>query len=223
MLSVKIEGLDKIERNMRDLAQKKLPAAVAKGMRQALPAGKSAMREELKRGLHVTKSQFPNVMQAQVQDRDKSRMPQAVFYSKAGWLDAHVKGATIKGRVGKGVLIPINTKDGKRIGYRAWKQRIQLLASQGNLEFRQVKGKVLVYAENLKGKDAATTNRALRGHNRKIGADKYGRKRSVEIPIAIFVRRVKLRKRLDFQAVAARLIAPDISRRVQASINQALG
>ena len=218
MLKVRIDGLDRIEKKLTDLAKKKVPAAVAVAMKQGLPDGKAAMKAELQRGLNISKSKFQNVMTGRVQDADKSRMPQAVFYSRAGWLDAHVKGATIRGRAGKGVLIPINTKDGKRIGYKAWKQRIQILASQGNLEFRKVKGKVLVYAENLKKQDANLTNRALRGHNRKVGADKWGRKRSREIPIAIFMKSVKLRKRLDFEAVAKSRIGPGMAARVKAAL-----
>ncbi len=220
MLSVRIEGLDKIQRQLRDLAKQKVPKAVSAGMKASLPAGKSAMRDEVRRGLKVSKSSFPNVMNAVVQDADASRMPQAVFFSRAGWMAAFTTGVTIKGKRGQGVLIPINTKGGRRIGYRTWQKRIRLLAAQGNLEFRKVKGKVLVYAENLKGSDAGVTNRALRGHNRKVGKDRFGKKRSVEIPIAILVRSVTLRKRLDFNSVADRQIRPAMARNIQAQIDR---
>lgn len=219
MLSVRIEGLDKIQRQLRDLAQKKVPAAVSKGMKASLQAGKSALRDEVRRGLNIKKSTFPNVMNGKVQDADKARMPQTVFYSRAGWLDAFTTGATMRGKRGQGLLIPINTKGGKRIGYNAWKRRIKLLDSQGNLTFVKRKGKVLVYAESLRGDDGRLVNQALRGHNRRIGSDRYGRRRSKEIPIAVYVKSVKLQKRLDFDAIATRKIGPAIAKNIQSAID----
>lgn len=170
---------------------------VGEGMRQALPLEKAAGRQLIASKLKVRKATFPNVFTGLVSQKD-GKPPVTVMYSKAGWLEAHAEGVTIRGRSGRGVLIPLNTRLG-RMGYRAFQRRIEQLNSQGNLDFRTVNGKVIVFAEV-----AAMRELGVSGFNRTQMVDGK-RKRTREVPVALFVRAARIPKRLDFAGLADQL------------------
>jgi hypothetical protein len=177
--------------------QAEIIGRVGDGMRRALPEQKAAGRQLIVSKLKVQRETFANVFTGLVSQPD-GKAPVTIFYSKAGWLEAHAEGVTIRGRRGRGVLIPINTKL-DRMGYRAFKRRIEQLDSQGNLDFRNINGKVIVFAEV-----AAMRELGVSGFRRTQVIDGK-RKRTAEVPVAVLVRSVRIPKRLDFVGLADRL------------------
>jgi hypothetical protein len=158
-------------------------------------------------------------MRGEVVAKNPDKPPVAVFYPKAAWLDAFVDGATITGRAGKGVLIPINAKSASgRIGYRAFQRMIQALAAQGNLEFRPIKGHVIVFAEVGAALERSADGRRINRLSRTNIKNRAGKRKS-EVAIAIWVPRVVLGKRLDFES-KSRLIAEQMADAIQAELGR---
>lgn len=181
--------------------QKDINKRVRRAMFEVKPAIDKAAANDIKSGLNVRRANFTRAFQTSVQYQDDARPPIMATVSKIPWLNAHIHGMNIGPKQAKGLMIPINVKalksGGSRIGYRAWQKIVAQLASQGNLHFVKRKGKVLVLAET------AGSGNALRRHNKRIGADRYGKKRSLEVPIAVLVPQVTIKKRLNIEALAS--------------------
>jgi hypothetical protein len=141
-------------------------------------------------------------------DSRPDRLPaMTVGALRAPWLESHETGATIRGPL----LIPL-TGD-KRIGGKKFRRMVDALMRQGNAFFKRVNGKVLLFAENvaesrpLIGAFTRRFSRAARGRG--------GGGRVKEVPIAILVPQVRLRKRLRIQETVRRglpALALDIQR-----------
>lgn len=214
-ISIAGEGLFQPEQ-MRAWSQeerRKISRKVFAGMNVSLPQAKAVLRGAITDGLHIRRKSFANVMTGAVQFKNKDRLPMMAFWSRVGWLGAHVDGAAIQGKNRKGVLIPFNVRGASgRIGYRAFQRQIRQLSDQGNLEFRKVGNRVIVFAET------AGTGSTLRRHNLRIGADVGGRRRSVEIPVAVLVPRVQLTPKINLAAAADKMQSV-----VLAAVKRALG
>jgi len=78
---------------------------------------------------------------------------------------------------------------------------VRRLIAQGNAHFSNVRGKVILFAENLpdSSRDLARFKRGLR---RAIGGGRI--KRSADVPIAVLVPYVRLRARLKVQETVQR-------------------
>lgn len=204
-MSVTVTGVGLFnESEFQRWAEKKRQAvfkAIRKGMFDAKPRMEDAVAAEVRSGLNLRKPGLAKSFRGFVRYQDESRAPVMAISSKVPWLSVHVTGGTVGPRKAQGLMIPINTKALKsgsnRIGRKAWQKIIQQLAAQGNLHFVKRKGKVLVLAET------AGSGNALRRHQTRIGADRYGKKKSVEVPIAVMVPRVNLRRRLRLAGMAS--------------------
>lgn len=196
-------------------AQREINRAVRRAMYDAKPEIEAKLAAHIAAKLQVSRQSFARSMRGYVAARDPDRLPVLAFASKAAWLGAHESGAKIGGG-GKGVLIPINTKKGRRIGMRAFQRLITGLMEAGNLYFQRRGGKVIAYAENLPGNDFE-----LGKFNRRVGADRHKKRgRSKEIPIAILVPRVQLKRRLDVRGLAVGSFGPLLAAKIQARLDE---
>ena len=181
---------------------------------QTRRAARAALREEAQfltpllrahvaASLQVSKRSFLSAIKAKVYDAKTDRMPALWVGSKVPWLGVHERGATISKRM----LIPLNG----RIGPKTFKRLVDGLMRQGNAFFVRSKGKTVLMAENLKESDPL-----LRGVKRRYRkAEGIKRlKRGVDVPIAVLVNRVVVRRRLRMEqitmgrvpAIGARLV-----------------
>lgn len=146
----------------------------------------------------VVKRSFLKGFSAKVQDKDPHRLPALIVGSRIPWVGIHERGGTIGGRL----LIPLHG----RVGRKRFKAQIAELMRGGNAYFvKNAKGNLVLMAENIKEHDRPLAG--FKRRYRKAGGIK-SLKRGADIPIAVLVPRVVLKKRLDIE----RLIAGRIPR-----------
>lgn len=105
----------------------------------------------------------------------------------------HERGGVIAGRM----LIPLHG----RVGRKRFKAQVAELMRGGNAYFiKNAKGNIVLMAENI-----AEHNRVLSGFKRRYRkAEGIKRlKRGADVPIAVLVPRVRLKKRLDVERLVA--------------------
>ncbi len=167
--------------------------AVAAGMQVGGKSVADVVRSKMKSDFTVKKAAFVNSLRAKVYDRDKDKLPAVLIGSKIPWLGIHVRGGTVSGRM----LIPL-TEEGRRIGRRAFKRVIDALIRSGNAYFIQKGGRVILMAENLR-ENASSLARFKRAERKRTGTKSV--KRGQEIPIAVLVPNVTLKRRFDLAGV----------------------
>lgn len=150
-------------------------------------------------------------IKARVYKSKPERSPAVLIYSKIPWLGMHTEGGVVTAK-GKGLLIPLLTN---RIGAKAFKRIITHVLQTGAGFFREVNGTVILFAEYQPefGRPLARFRREYRTAT--------GQKRiraGTDIPIAVLVKSVTLRKRLDFDGIVTRNLddlAAAIERRLE--------
>lgn len=147
-------------------------------------------------------------MRARVLDQRPDRLPALLVGSRIPWLGIHASGGTVSGNL----LIPLLPN---RIGPKRFKAVIDGLMRSGNAFFKTVNGRVLLFAENRR--ELTRFKRAERG---RTGAKRLARNQ--EIPIAVLVKAVSLKKRLDLDGTVRRTL-PRIARAVQEALNRSTG
>lgn len=183
----------------------KVKKAVGKAMAKEATAIKSDVRDQVASQLTVVKKTFLKGFSAYVIDKDKNRLPALYVGSRIPWVGMHEKGGVISAKM----LIPLHG----RVGRKRFKAQIAELMRGGNAYFiKNAKGNVVLMAENIKEHD-----RPLAGFKRRYRkAEGIKRiKRGADIPIAVLVPRVMLKKRLDIERLVVRRIP-----RLAASIEQ---
>jgi len=183
----------------------KVKKAVAKAMAKEATLIKQDVRAQVASQLTVVKKNFLKGFSAYVMDKDKSRLPALYVGSRIPWVGMHEKGGVISAKM----LIPLHG----RVGRKRFKAQIAELIRGGNAYFiKNAKGNVVLMAENIKEHD-----RPLAGFKRRYRkAEGIKRlKRGADIPIAVLVPRVMLKKRLDIERLVVRRIP-----RLAASIEQ---
>jgi len=183
----------------------KVKKAVAKAMAKEAIAIKTDVRDQVASQLTVVKKTFLKGFSAYVIDKDPSRLPALYVGSRIPWVGMHEKGGVISTKM----LIPLHG----RVGRKRFKAQIAELMRGGNAYFiKNAKGNVVLMAENIKEHD-----RPLAGFKRRYrkaqGIKRL--KRGADIPIAVLVPRVMLKKRLDIERLVVRRIP-----RLAASIEQ---
>ena len=144
---------------------------------------------------------------AKVLDKDPNRLPALYVGSRIPWSGMHERGGLIAGRM----LIPLHG----RVGRKRFKAQIAELMRGGNAYFiKNAKGNIVLMAENIKEHD-----RPLAGFKRRYRkAEGIKRlKRGADIPIAVLVPKVALRKRLDVERLVAGRI-PRLSAAIEKQI-----
>ena len=185
--------------------------AVATGMRDGGKVVADVVRSKMKTDFTVKKSAFLNSLRAKVYDRNPDKLPAVLIGSKIPWLGIHVRGGTISGRM----LIPL-TEQGRRIGRRAFKRVIDALIRSGNAYFIQKNGRVIVMAENLR-ENASALARFKRAERKRTGTKSV--KRGQEIPIAVLVPKVAMKRRFDLES-SVRGQLPVLARAIEAQLHK---
>ena len=185
--------------------------AVALGMRDSSRSLTEALRTRMQSDLAIRKPAFLRSMRAKVLDRDPSRLPALLVGSRVSWLGVHVRGATLTGKM----LIPL-TESGRRMGRKAFARVIDTLMRSGNAWFIRKDGKVILMAENIK-ENASALTRFKRAERQRTGAKSI--KRGQEIPIAVLVPRVTLKRRFDFDGTVRRAM-PQLAQSINRYLNR---
>ena len=179
-------------------------AAVAKGMVSGGRDVREAARAQMRSAFQVRRASFVASLQAKVFDRKPDRLPALWVGSRIPWLGIHTQGGTVAGRM----LIPLLPT---RIGPKRFRQVIDGLMRSGNAFFVEKNGRVLLMAENLR-ENAAQLGRFKRAERERSGVKRL--QRGQEIPIAVLVRRVDLKRRFDLAAGAQRAL-PALARAIE--------
>ena len=185
--------------------------AVGLGMRDSSRSLTDALRTRMQSDLAIRKPAFLRSMRAKVLDRDPSRLPALLVGSRVSWLGVHVRGATLTGKM----LIPL-TESGRRMGRKAFARVIDSLMRSGNAWFIRKDGKVILMAENIK-ENASALTRFKRAERQRTGARSI--KRGQEIPIAVLVPRVTLKRRFDFDGTVRRAM-PQLAQSINRYLNR---
>lgn len=185
--------------------------AVGLGMRDSSRSLTGALRTRMQSDLAIRKPAFLRSMRAKVLDRDPSRLPALLVGSRVSWLGVHVRGATLTGKM----LIPL-TEPGRRMGRKAFARVIDTLMRSGNAWFIRKDGKVILMAENIK-ENASALTRFKRAERQRTGAKSI--KRGQEIPIAVLVPRVTLKRRFDFDGTVRRAM-PQLAQFINRYLNR---
>lgn len=184
----------------------KVKKAVARAVASEATEIKQEVRSHVAGQMNVVKKSFLKGFSAKVLDKDPTRLPALYVGSRIPWSAMHETGGMIGGRM----LIPLHG----RVGRKRFKAQIAELMRGGNAYFiKNAKGNIVLMAENIKEHD-----RPLAGFKRRYRkADGIKRiKRGADIPIAVLVPKVVLKKRLDIE----RLVAGRIPRLAAAIENQ---
>lgn len=191
--------------------QSAIHKAVAAGMQAGGKSVADVVRSRMKSDFTVRKAAFANSLRARVYDRDPDRLPAVLIGSKIPWLGIHVRGGTLSGRM----LIPL-TEEGRRIGRRAFKRVIDALIRSGNAYFIQKGGSAILMAENLR-ENASALARFKRAERKRTGTRSV--KRGQEIPIAVLVPNVTLKRRFDLAGVVRGQL-PVLARAIETQLSK---
>jgi len=164
-------------------------ASIARAMRNTGKVMAQKVREEMRSSFRTASPRFLRSMHAKVYDRKANKLPALYLGSKVPWLGIHEQGGTIRGRM----LIPLLPQY-QRIGRKAFARIIDALMRSGNAWFVEKNGQQILMAENL-AENARPLTRFRRAERERSGAKRL--RRGQEIPIAVLVRRVSLKKRFD--------------------------
>jgi hypothetical protein len=184
-------------------------AAVAKGMQTGGREVRDAARAEMRSAFTVKRNSFVSSMGVKVFDKKPEQLPALRVGSKISWLGLHEKGGSVSGNL----LIPLLPG---RIGPKRFRQIVDSLMRSGNAYFIKKNGRVLLMAENIKenGSQLTRFKRAERG---RTGAKQT--KRGQEIPIAVLVKRVDLKRRLNLVGGVQRAL-PALAQAIQKELGK---
>lgn len=183
--------------------------AVSQAMSQQAAAIKQDVRSHVAGQMSVVKKSYLKGFTAKVYNKDSSRLPALYVGSRIPWSGIHERGGLIAARM----LIPLHG----RVGRKRFKLQIAELLRGGNAYFiKNAKGHIVLMAENIKEHD-----RPLAGFKRRYRkAEGIKRlKRGADIPIAVLVNKVVLKKRLNIEYLVAQHI-PQLSVAIELQIRQ---
>ncbi|WP_127476553.1 DUF6441 family protein [Sulfurivermis fontis] len=163
--------------------------AVEAGMRAAGKEMARSAQARMRSAFAVRRASFVRSMRHKVYAGSPDKFPGLLIGSRIPWLGIHVRGGTIRGRM----LIPL-LPEHQRIGRKAFRHVIDGLMRSGNAFFIQKDGKVILMAENIR-ENAAQLRRFKSAERKRTGAKQI--KRGQEIPIAVLVKSVALKRRFD--------------------------
>ena len=168
----------------------KLHKAVGKTLYAEAKSMREAVQNHVGGQLKVVRRSFLKGFRAKVLDQDPNRLPGMVIGSRIPWVGVHETGATIGGKM----LIPLHG----RMGKKQFKADVEELMAGGNAYFIKKGDKVILMAENLKEYDKPLAG-IKRRYRKAEGIKRL--KRGADIPIAVLVSKVTLRKRLDIEGL----------------------
>jgi hypothetical protein len=212
-LSLTASGL--LDKSRLDAWSKQKQAAIRKAVAAGMQSGgkpmADAVRSRMNADFTVRKPAFVKSLRAKVYDRDPNRLPALLIGSRIPWLGIHVRGGTLTGRM----LIPL-LPEHQRIGRKAFRRVIDGLLRTGNAYFIQKGGKVILMSEVIK-ENQSELRRFKRAERSRTGAKSI--KRGTEIPIAVLVPSVTLKRRFDLEG-AVRGQLPILARVIEKQLNK---
>jgi hypothetical protein len=177
-------------------------AKVRKTVARAMAGEATELRQDVRSHvagqLAVVRKSFLKGFTARVLAKDPNRLPALYVGSRIPWSGIHERGGVIAGRM----LIPLHG----RVGRKRFQAQIAELMRGGNAYFvKNAKGHIVLMAENLQEHDHPLAG-FKRRYRKAEGIKRL--KRGADIPIAVLVPKVILKKRLD----VAHLVAGRIPR-----------
>ena len=215
MLKLSLTSTGLLDKSKFDAWSKQKQAAIHKAVAAGMQSGgkpvADAVRSRMNADFTVRKAAFVKSLRARVYDRDPDRLPALLIGSRIPWLGIHVRGGTLSGRM----LIPL-LPEHQRIGRKAFRRVIDGLLRTGNAYFIQKSGKVILMAEVIK-ENQSELRRFKRAERSRTGAKSI--KRGTEIPIAVLVPNVTLKRRFDLEgAVRGQLSV--LARAIEKQLNK---
>ena len=192
--------------------REKVKKAVARAIASEATELKQDVRSHVASQMAVVKKSFLKGFSAKVLDKDPNRLPALYVGSRIPWSGMHETGGLIAGRM----LIPLNG----RVGPKRFKAQVAELMRGGNAYFiKNSKGNIVLMAQNITT-GIKEHDRPLAGFKRRYRkAEGIKRlKRGVDIPIAVLVPKVVLKKRLDVERLVASRI-PRLAAAVEKQIS----
>lgn len=191
--------------------REKVQKVVARGIASEAAELKQDVRSHVAGQMTVVKKSFVKGFTAKVLDKDKNRLPALYVGSRIPWSGIHERGGVIGGRM----LIPLHG----RVGRKRFKAQIAELMRGGNAYFiKNAKGNIVLMAENIKEHDRPLSGFKRRYRNSLRAEGLSGKslrlKRGTDVPIAVLVPRVQLKKRLNVEGIVAGRI-PRLSARIE--------
>ena len=195
MLKLSLTATGLLDKSKLDAWARQKQAAIHKAVAAGMQSGgkpmADAVRSRMNADFTVRKAAFVRSLRAKVYDRNPDKLPALLIGSRIPWLGIHVRGGTLTGRM----LIPL-LPEHQRIGRKAFRRVIDGLLRTGNAYFIQKSGKVILMAEVIK-ENQSELRRFKRAERSRTGAKSI--KRGTEIPIAVLVPNVTLKRRFDLE------------------------
>lgn len=215
MLKLSLTATGLLDKSKLDAWARQKQAAIHKAVAAGMQSGgkpmADAVRSRMNADFTVRKPAFVKSLRAKVYDRNPDKLPALLIGSRIPWLGIHVRGGTITGRM----LIPL-LPEHQRIGRKAFRRVIDGLLRTGNAYFIQKSGKVILMAEVIK-ENQSELRRFKRAERSRTGAKSI--KRGTEIPIAVLVPNVTLKRRFDLEgAVRGQLSV--LARAIEKQLNK---
>lgn len=188
--------------------QQKIRGAVGRAMRTE---GRTMMAAAQKQAQQAFggKRRAANSIRFKVYDKKPQQLPALKIGSKIPWLGMHEKGGTISGKM----LLPFG--DSRPRGFR---KLIAELMRSGNAYFREVGNHAILFAENIPENERVL--RVFKRSARNLGIvetkGKTGKSiaRGTDVPVAVLVKRITLRKRLKLEQTVKRGL-PGLARAIE--------
>lgn len=215
MLKLSLTASGLLDKSKLDAWSKQKQAAIHKAVAAGMQTGgkvvADTVRSRMNADFTVRKPAFVRSLRAKVYDRNPDKLPALLIGSRIPWLGIHVRGGTVSGRM----LIPL-LPEHQRMGRKAFRRVIDGLMRTGNAFFIQKNGKVILMAEAIK-ENAAELRRFKRAERQRTGSKSI--KRGTEIPIAVLVPNVTLKRRFDLEgAVRGQLSV--LARAIEKQLNK---
>lgn len=215
MLKLSLTASGLLDKSKLDAWSKQKQAAIHKAVAAGMQTGgkvvADTVRSRMNADFTVRKPAFVKSLRAKVYDRNPDKLPALLIGSRIPWLGIHVRGGTVSGRM----LIPL-LPEHQRLGRKAFRRVIDGLMRTGNAFFIVKNGKVILMAEAIK-ENASELRRFKRAERSRTGAKSI--KRGTEIPIAVLVPNVTLKRRFDLEgAVRGQLSV--LARAIEKQLNK---
>jgi hypothetical protein len=186
----------------------KIRAAVGRAMRSEGKVMQDAAQKQAEQAFGG-KRRAARSIRMKVYDKKPNELPALKIGSKVPWLGMHEKGGSISGKM----LLPFG--DARPRGF---KKLIAELMRGGNAYFRQVGAHAILFAENIP--ENASILRVFKRTARNLGIvetkGKSGKSiaRGTDVPVAVLVKRITLKKKLKLEATVKRGL-PGLARAIE--------
>ena len=215
MLKLSLTASGLLDKSKLDAWSKQKQVAIHKAVVSGMQTGgkvvADTVRSRMNADFTVRKPAFVRSLRAKVYDRNPDKLPALLIGSRIPWLGIHVRGGTVSGRM----LIPL-LPEHQRMGRKAFRRVIDGLMRTGNAFFIQKNGKVILMAESIR-ENASELRRFKRAERQRTGSKSI--KRGTEIPIAVLVPNVTLKRRFDLEgAVRGQLSV--LARAIEKQLNK---